>query len=145
MIDNEIIKALECCTRSGCSDNETKDCPLKPFEDCSTRLASNALDLIKRQQAEIERLKKENNDLTKNCVRCKDEYARTILDDLEKSVMPVTKVIFRGKVIHESPMSIIDFRQKYIKENKDEITRKILNEMIEARDSLVKEMTEDKQ
>ena len=49
----EIIKALECCTRSGCSDNETKDCPLKPYEDCSTRLATDALAIIKAQDQKI--------------------------------------------------------------------------------------------
>ena len=53
---NEIIKALECCTKLGCSDNETKECPLKPYEDCSRRLAINALDLINRQKAEVEKL-----------------------------------------------------------------------------------------
>ena len=58
MNDAEIIKALECCTKSGCSDNETKDCPLKTYKDCSTRLAINALGLINHQKEEIERLQK---------------------------------------------------------------------------------------
>ena len=60
MTDKEIIKALECCkqaTAVGC-----KNCPL--YEDkgqtCITILSHNALDLIKRQNAEIERLQKEN-------------------------------------------------------------------------------------
>ncbi len=57
MTDNEIIKALECCTKLGCSDNETKECPLKPYEDCSRRLAINSLILINRQKAEIENYK----------------------------------------------------------------------------------------
>ena len=57
MTDNEIIKALECCkdgTAIGC-----KKCPL--YEDkgqtCITILSHNAIDLINRQKAEIERLK----------------------------------------------------------------------------------------
>jgi hypothetical protein len=65
MTDAEIIKALECCKMpvgSGACNN----CPLKVIRDnlhkedtksCTTIMMENALDLIKRQQAEIERLK----------------------------------------------------------------------------------------
>lgn len=60
MTDNEIIKALECC----CSETIEKtcgDCPLfnvgRP--DCYRILANNSLDLINRQQAELEKLKQE--------------------------------------------------------------------------------------
>ncbi len=59
MTDKEIIKALECCTKPYCNNNE---CPLHQntvnTKDCITQLSTNALDLINRQQAEIERLKK---------------------------------------------------------------------------------------
>lgn len=52
MTDKEIIKALECChsTKGGC-----KDCPLnyRRSTDCVDYLEENALDLIRRQQAEI--------------------------------------------------------------------------------------------
>lgn len=54
MNDIEIIKALECHTLpSGCND-----CPYvdKSAGRCSTAMVKDALDLIKRQQAEIERL-----------------------------------------------------------------------------------------
>lgn len=48
MTDKEIIQALECCRDCCC-----KQCETEPdFQD--------ALDLINRQQAEIERLKKKN-------------------------------------------------------------------------------------
>ena len=55
MNDNDIIKALECCTQSGCIG-----CPLYTPEHtgtCVKRVFINALDLINRQRAEIERLK----------------------------------------------------------------------------------------
>lgn len=54
MTDNEIIKALECCAEDEwrCNNN----CPF--FEKCSkTLMAKSSLDIINRQQAEIERLK----------------------------------------------------------------------------------------
>lgn len=54
MTDNEIIKALECCTE----DEDCAHCPLtKEIPYCIDDTMVGALNLIKRQQAEIERLK----------------------------------------------------------------------------------------
>ena len=57
MTDNEIIKALECCSEHV---RNCAECPLNvtSLDHCSTRLAQNVLDLINRQKAKIERLKK---------------------------------------------------------------------------------------
>lgn len=56
MTDDEIIKALECCKELMC-----KDCPTFPNSTpvllCKSRLEIEALDLIKRQQSEIEKWK----------------------------------------------------------------------------------------
>lgn len=54
MTDNEIIKALELCKGTGCIG-----CPLHLTADCVRILQENAIDLINRQKAEIERLKQE--------------------------------------------------------------------------------------
>lgn len=53
MTEREIIKGLECCyTGYGC-----KDCPYYcGNEDCPELVIKDALDLINRQKAEIERL-----------------------------------------------------------------------------------------
>lgn len=51
MTDNEIIKALECCTGSGlCCE-----CPMWEMlsANCIVELNRSALELIKRQQAEL--------------------------------------------------------------------------------------------
>ena len=55
MTDNEIIKALKCCWHEKeCIGDE---CPLfKPINDCAPLIAMEALDLINRQKAEMERL-----------------------------------------------------------------------------------------
>ena len=56
MTDNEIIKALECCTE----DEDCAHCPsIKEMPYCSNDITMGALNLIKRQQADIERLKNE--------------------------------------------------------------------------------------
>ena len=57
MTDTEIIKALECCTTKGA---KCSDCPaFKKVDrsDCK-KYFRGAIDIINRQQAEIERLKK---------------------------------------------------------------------------------------
>lgn len=55
MTDKEIIQALECCKKDDC-DN----CP-NDFGNCYANLSGYSLDIINRQQAEIERLRKEVN------------------------------------------------------------------------------------
>lgn len=57
MTDNEIVKALECCMGCGC-----KECPNFNENDideecCMGRLIVEALKLVNRQKAEIERYK----------------------------------------------------------------------------------------
>ena len=54
MTDNEIIKAWECCENWE-STKDCDDCPVKV--GCSQKLAKHSLDLINRQNAEIDRLK----------------------------------------------------------------------------------------
>lgn len=59
MKDNDIIRALECCASSNypedCADCFYIGCTSE--KGCVVEMMSDALDLIKRQQAEIERLK----------------------------------------------------------------------------------------
>ena len=60
MENNEIIKALECC----CFTDDENNCCTCPLSDdsgklCVGGLVKNALDLINRQQAEIEKWTKE--------------------------------------------------------------------------------------
>ena len=67
MTDNEIIKALKCCGILGkyvCDE----ECPvpnndIRTASECRIKLNHYALTLISRQQAEIERLKIENQSL----------------------------------------------------------------------------------
>lgn len=69
MNENDVIKALECCMKGnncgGCCpyDDEDDTC-----EECTSKLAKDALDLIKRQWAEIERLKEIANPKCQQCV-----------------------------------------------------------------------------
>ena len=57
LTDNEIVKALECCINGHCDDG----CPFRETREHCHNLDSLILDLINRQKAENERLKKENH------------------------------------------------------------------------------------
>ena len=62
MTDNEIRKALECVIGNDVNCSECTYQKVLPFPSCRMMCAKNALDLIKRQKGEIERLKKEVED-----------------------------------------------------------------------------------
>ena len=68
MTDNDIIKALECCTQqagcSGCPFVISDEIKYRGGYSCSEALRKNALDLINRQQAEIERLEAQHREMS---------------------------------------------------------------------------------
>ena len=74
MTDNEIIKALECCTAgAGC-----RKCPADVGSaECIQILMKDSLDLIKRQQAEIEKKDKAFNELIELTRLWKEKYNKS--------------------------------------------------------------------
>lgn len=90
MTDNEIIKALECCVKTEFISDCAK-CEMFAF-DCKDILIENALDLINRQKAEIERLQKHN------LVVARKHYDDGIKEFAEK----VNELLERYSVIHEN-------------------------------------------
>lgn len=64
MTDNEIIKAFKCITYG--EIDKCLRCPYDVYKECETFVYEDALDLIKRQQAEIDRLKTENGRVKTN-------------------------------------------------------------------------------
>ena len=71
MDKEQIIKALECCTRKGCSMATNADCPFIDDEFCATTLPHYALDLIKAQDITISEFRKS---LEKSRIRQKPVY-----------------------------------------------------------------------
>lgn len=60
LTDAEIKKALECCSKAQCEqDCVVLGCPYYLEEQCSNKIVVDALDLINRKDAKIERLMKE--------------------------------------------------------------------------------------
>ena len=99
MTDNEIRKALECCGEDGYG---CTGCPRLNAEfgatitSCSAGLATNALDLINRQKAEIERFRKNDSE---NFAKWNELAERTI--NHYEELFQVAKDAVREKAIKE--------------------------------------------
>lgn len=72
MNDNDIIKALECCANTNWID-ECEGCPLYDTEKCINTVMQNALDLINRMKAEIERLNHIRAELSKEIAALREK------------------------------------------------------------------------
>lgn len=124
MRDNEIIKALECCTKAGCLN-----CPLCTPEHtgtCVKRTMLGSIDLIKRQKTEIEKLKIDDECLV---TQIKDAYEQIHRLSIEKSEV-VKEFAERLKEKNDNPgKAMFDVYEYYG----------------ETIDNFVKEMTEGKE
>lgn len=76
MTDNEVIKALECCLSDAWEDCDK--CPLEKFPDdyigCRNNLIKVTIDVINRQKAKIEQLKKEKEEMYQDVISA-ERYA----------------------------------------------------------------------
>lgn len=82
--DKEIVKALECCKMAVHNGDFCELCPYYKIEDCAFDSANDILDLIARQQAEIDRLKKQLDDKCDKCiVRDRAEAIKEFADRLK--------------------------------------------------------------
>ena len=81
MKEEQIIKALECCHNGTCSI-----CPYVNEGYCGRRMISSSLELIKRQQAEIDRLKTEKDNLIKTYSECQIENIKKFVEQLKEEI-----------------------------------------------------------
>jgi hypothetical protein len=114
MNDNDIIKALECCfVNVNC-----KGCPMQnpPMERCLSRVCSQALLLINRQKAEIERLEKENNQFA-DIGKIKTEVVKKFLEGT-KEVMLSTGMGKYSMSVNEVIDSLLEGVEEAVGEGK---------------------------
>lgn len=146
MTDDEIITALECCDFTGMKSCE--ECPLYHTFDCSFVIIDKTLDLVNRQNAEIERLKQENKEY------CEDNriiaYQRNQRDkEIRALHNQLNGLNFMDKQIKSE--SVKKFAEK-LKDSADKTriknmeTEKVVFYMDEFKlDNLVKEMAEEQE
>ena len=128
MTDNEIIKALEheIHIANDIGGVHSMMIPIEPIK-C-------VLDLINRQQAEIERLEKENQSI-KYCYQQAKSYNDTLAESCEKNCKKFNMVT-RAEAIKEfAELVKMEFYKEF-----DELIPSIMADSI---DNLVKEMTEE--
>ena len=95
MTDEQIIKALRCCGMRDCGK-----CPYVGFKEECSNLSILALDLIDRQKAEIERLKKNidglniftTNHMKVIRVQAIKEFAKYIIDKSQNGIIQVSDI-----------------------------------------------------
>lgn len=84
MTDNEIIKALEIC------ENYKETCEYCPYDNirhCADEIRKDALNLIKRQQAEIDKLKTEKDNLIKTYAECQIDFLKVFVEKLNSGFL----------------------------------------------------------
>ena len=136
MTDEQIIKALECCVKTEFISDCAK-CEMFAF-DCRDILIENALDLVNRQKAEIERLKKRNTLLLKK--KCNDiNTARKIIKS--EAIKELAERL-KSRLANLSVRTKTHGRKttpNYV----DDIANQILHDVVlQEIDNLVKEMME---
>lgn len=137
MKDNEIIKALECCA----SSSQVSACDGCPYNResliCEMLKSRDALDLINRQKAEIERLEKQIKELLISEV-CELHIPMEIAFRVRKG-HPVFKEI-KSEVVKEFAEKLKEKKCSY---SETEHTFDFDGVTVEDIDDLVKEMTEE--
>ena len=98
MTDNEIIKALECClAKENCEVVSCEKCPLEKRYECTDIMFHETIDLINRQQAEIDRYKGVIKILEKDVAEARNEgvkeLAHQLIDKAEKGIVWVFDVV----------------------------------------------------
>lgn len=130
MTDNEIKKALECCSNSDTEKNYCDGCPYDSERYCASKISKDTLDLINRQQAEIERYKQTYGCYPVWNVPCENVFVLSMsLDDYEN---------FKNQIISEA-------YKEFAERLKDDMVPNIDDTYIESFveeyiDNLVKEM-----
>ena len=107
MIDNEIIKALECCMKTEFISDCAK-CEMLAF-DCKDTLIENALNLINRQKAEIESLKHRKTELQIRNQELQHEKSEAIKEFAERlKKLDVNTRMLYSSVVYELGEDDID-------------------------------------
>ena len=87
MTDNEIIKTLECLCGGGDSCTECAYHKKYRFDECRKQVAKDALYLINRLQAEIERLTKETMNMAATIETCQSEAIKEFAESLNDRII----------------------------------------------------------
>ncbi|MEE1239285.1 MAG: hypothetical protein UHO61_05115 [Acutalibacteraceae bacterium] len=158
LTDSEIKKALECCSKKNC-----KQCPnFSEDIECSEKLINLTLDLITRQQAELENLKVELQSMrgAANSLKMHYEEAQAQIERLKKTEIEIDdfcRRLCRMRMLNGNAIASYEDLQNYIQQEKSEAVKEFAARLKEKRkkaitcevvivddiDNLAKEMVGD--
>lgn len=108
MTDNEIIKALECCSNDD-DDSGCRNCPLgDKYPYCDDVLDGRTIDLINRQKAEIEALIAGQETLQKYIVTAKADAIKEFADCVKKHQEMLFNEIYSSFGFAEAIDNLVD-------------------------------------
>ena len=124
MKDKDIIKALECCSEKIC-----KQCPAYTVEDieCSEKTIKKALELITREQAEIERLQSINQAKLDTIHDLQAEIERLNKTKIETD--DFCRRLCRMRMLNGSAIASYEDLQNYIQEEKSGAIKEFANKL----------------
>ena len=140
MTDKEIIKALECCIKP---TNGCENCPYYKKEECFDMAKRDALNLINRQQAEIQALRENihNRKSRENKLRSKIKSFKATINELQHE----REILIED--IHHSADQINEQIEEIEKQKRNtdvviENYQNLCDRYIEARAEAIKEFAE---
>lgn len=149
--DNEIIKALELCS-GDVFCHKGNGCPYQGVDKCVKVSTHDAIDLINRQQAEIERLKDNLNAVLEEATETEVEYEKVYEQAYNDAManlvdggascrlcMAVTEFKARKEFAEQLEAEIIS-SDKYIREYDDSEVQKAYNKGLRDALKILKEM-----
>lgn len=151
--DDEIIKALECCSKDVPLLNSCTDCPFNG-KKCAALLPQTTLALINRQKAEIESLNAVYADMTES-LRLAAEANKDMQAErqrLNKEVDRLSQcVLYHDGIVSDLEKDLFNAKADAIKEFAEAVKIEFYREfdevipsvMADKIDDLVKEMTEE--
>lgn len=111
MTESEIMKALKCLTKQNSTPDDREKCFFMWKEEscfnCHHTVAKNAIDLINRKNAEIERVTKERDNITKTYTEVFDAWQITRAEAIKEFAERV-KETFPNNSHWVRPREIID-------------------------------------
>ena len=145
MTDNEIIKFMQCVIGNDANCSECAYQKTLPFPSCRRTCAKDALDLINRQKAEIERLQMDNKQLQSDVINANQnwDHIKGLWEcEKEKVESAKQKVICACKMLNTVKSEAIKEFAEKLKNRNTTMDKRIIS--VEIVDNLVKEMTEVK-
>lgn len=128
MTDNEIIKTLECLCGGGDSCTECAYHKKYRFDECRKQVAKDALDLINRQQVEVQQITEKFN--------CQQTVYADLSKIIKKQKEEIVRLEYENEILSKNADTAFqdglnEAQDLYAEQIKDEIKSEAIKELID--------------